>query len=380
MDYTRQSLGFKIAKVLRYVRLYGLPRTRVKVCGQIHMKRRFDPLPERPSLRPSGGHVGIIGCGTFAYTTVAYMLTRFHGRALRGCMDVDLHHAASLARDFRARYYTDDAEELLRDPEIDLVFVTSNHASHAEYAIDALRAGKAVHVEKPHCVDDDQLRRLCETMVETGGKLRLGFNRPDSDIGRLIRQHLDSQPGAAMLNWFIAGHSIDPDHWYFRPEEGGRVLGNLCHWIDFVLQAVPEGSRYPVTINPTSHWKKDSDVAVTYVFGDGTVAALTFSAKGHTFEGVRERFAAHKGNVLISMDDFKRLTVEIGARKRITSGWFRDHGHQTHILGSYAMANGGPGEPVEYVWNTGLLSLETRRALKIGETVTVQGFPESFSA
>ena len=30
-----------------------------------------------------------------------------------------------------------------------------------------------------------------------------------------------------MISWFIAGHNIDSDHWYFNPKEGGRVLGNL---------------------------------------------------------------------------------------------------------------------------------------------------------
>ena len=33
-----------------------------------------------------------------------------------------------------------------------------------------------------------------------------------------------------MINWFIAGHAIDEDHWYYKDEEGGRILGNLCHW------------------------------------------------------------------------------------------------------------------------------------------------------
>ena len=108
-----------------------------------------------------------------------------------------------------------------------------------------------------------------------------------------------------MYAWFVAGHAIDPDHWYFKPEEGGRVLGNLCHWTDFVYQMVPPQNRYPIKITPTRWEKSDCDIAVTYLFGDGTVAAITFSAKGHTFEGVRERFSAHRGDVLISLDDFK---------------------------------------------------------------------------
>ena len=57
------------------------------------------------------------------------------GRVLRGAMDVDIHKAASLYEQFGLRYYSDDAEEIIADPAIDLIYIASNHASHAEYAI-----------------------------------------------------------------------------------------------------------------------------------------------------------------------------------------------------------------------------------------------------
>ncbi|MDZ7619624.1 MAG: Gfo/Idh/MocA family oxidoreductase, partial [Patescibacteria group bacterium] len=341
MDYTASKLGFQVRKALRYVGLYGPRRTWVKVFSQYHMKRRCDVLPAAADPAPPGGHVGLIGCGNFAYSTIAYYVRAKYGRVIRGVMDTDPHRAASLGKAYGARYHTDDAERLLADPEIDLVYIASNHASHAEYAIRALALGKHVHIEKPHVVNPDQLVRLCRAMTESAGRVSLGFNRPLSPIGRTIQQYLASQSGPAMLNWFIAGHEIAPDHWYFHEDEGGRVLGNLCHWTDFVLQMIEPARRYPITITPTRGRKSDCDIAVTYVFGDESIAAITFSAKGHTFEGVRERFAAHRGDVLISMDDFSHLTVEVVDRKRNHSSRFRDHGHQASICRSYAMSRPG---------------------------------------
>lgn len=363
--------------MLRYVRLYGVPRTLVKVQGQYHMKRRFNPLP--PLGEPSaGGHVGLIGCGNFAFSNIAYYLHKHHHGLMRAAMDADIHRAASLYQRYGLRYYTDEAERIIADPEIDLVYIASNHATHAEYAIRALEAGKSVHIEKPHVVSEDQLHRLCRAMAESTGRVNLGFNRPNSRIGRAIKAHLDSQEGAAMLNWFIAGHEIAPDHWYFKEEEGGRVLGNLCHWTDFVFQLVPPEKRHPITITPTRAEKSDCDIAVTYVFGDGSIAAITFSAKGHTFEGVRERFAAHRGNVLIAMDDFQTLTVEIVERKQHLRQRYRDHGHQENILRSLRLASGNtrPEDPcpVDYVWETGQLFLKTREALETNQVVTVDAF------
>ena len=372
MDYTTGALSFRIMKTLRYVRLYGLRRTLIKVKGQYHMKKRYGSLPLLPSPPKTGGHVGLVGCGNFAFSNIAYYLKKDYGRVIRGAMDIDICKAASLYEHYGLRYYTDDPEKIASDPAIDLVCIASDHATHAEYAIRAMEAGKSVHIEKPHVVTWDQLERLCRAMRNSMGRVNLGFNRPHSIIGREIKRQLDSQSGPAMYNWFIAGHEIDPQHWYFRPEEGGRILGNLCHWTDFVFQLVPPASRYPIVIRPTRAAKSDCDIAVTYTFGDGTIAAITFSAKGHTFEGVRERFAAHRGNVLISMDDFKRLVVEVVDERSVTSLWFRDHGHEQTIRRSYEMVRaGGKGCSVEYVWETGQLFLKTKEALDDDRVVTI---------
>jgi predicted dehydrogenase len=379
MDYTEQSLRFKVRKVTRYARLYGARRTLAKVEAEYHMRRRFDELPKLRGREAPEQHVGIVGCGKFAYAQIAYYLRGARGRVIRGAMDIDIHRAASLARRYRAGYYTDDAARVIEDPRIDLVYIASNHASHTEYAIACLRGGKRVHIEKPHVVTFDQLHRLCAAMEASDARVNLGFNRPGSRIGVAIERALDQETGGAMLNWFIAGHDIPGDHWYFRPEEGGRVLGNLCHWTDFVLQLVPAERRYPILINPARMGSRDSNIAVTYVFADGTIAAITFSAKGHTFEGVRERFAAHKGDVLISMDDFKTLTVERGAVRRTTRLRHRDHGHRGAIMRSYEMARPAgaeavPGLPTRYVWETGELFLKTREALESGAVLQVEAF------
>lgn len=376
MDYTRQPLHFKIRKAARYVRLYGLRRTLIKIKGQYHGNKTFETLPPERTDRP-GRHVGILGCGNFAFSHIAYYLRKNYGSVLRGVMDPSLQKAASLFQEFDADYYTTDPQRIIDDPRIDLIFIASNHASHAEYAVAALEAGKSVHIEKPHVVRYDQLERLCQAMATSAGRVALGFNRPNSPFGREIKKQIDSQSGAAMYNWFIAGHELPPGHWYYAPAEGGRILGNLCHWTDFVLQLVPAEVRYPIKITPTRAEKSDCDIAVTYVFGDGTIAAITFSAKGHTFEGVRERFAAHRGNVLIAMDDFKDLTVEIVDRKHKTSLLFRDHGHQEAIRSSYALVRPRdgqlhPGVTRQYVWQTGDLFLRTREALEQNRIMTIE--------
>jgi predicted dehydrogenase len=292
-------------------------------------------------------------------------------------MDNEVNRAASLFKYYHADYYTTDADEIIADPNISLIFIASNHATHAEYAIKALQAGKDVHIEKPHVVRHDQLVRLSEAQQTSKGRiLSIGFNRPGSPFGKRIRELLGREDGELMQNWFIAGHEISPDHWYFQPAEGGRVLGKLCHWTDLTYEMMPAERRYPIRITPTRSAKSDCDIAVTYVFGDGSIAALTFSAKGHAFEGVKERYAAHRGNTLIAMDDFQRLVADVGSTKEVRSLWTRDHGHDESIRRTYELERdaGNRGLPIDYVWEAGELFLRTKDALEQTQTIVVERY------
>jgi predicted dehydrogenase len=357
VDYLQQPLAFRARKFARYVELYGLRRTAVKVRSQYHMAASYETLPGEAGPRP-GQHVGILGCGKFAYAQIAWYLQRAYGRKLRGVMDIEPARAASLAARYGAGYHTAEAKRILEDPEI------------------ALDRGKHAHIEKPHVVSMDQLERLVDAMRSSPAKVALGFNRPLSRMGRRVQSALWAEPGAATLNWFVAGHEIPADHWYFREEEGGRVLGNLCHWTDFSLQMVPPESRYPITIRPTKADRSDCDIAVTYVFGDGSIAAITFSAKGHAFEGVKERFAAHRGDALVALDDFKTLRIDVGERRQRIRSRTRDHGHGVAIRRSYEMSSAGssvPGASGEYVRQTGELFLRTKEALERDEVQVLDG-------
>src|ERR1022692_3668736 len=133
MDYLQQPLAFKLRKVWRYVQMYGHSRTYIKVRAQLHMRR--PPKVLQAVREPTSGQsVGLIGCGNYAFSNIAYYLTHACGGVIGGCMDLDRNRAASLSRHYHVPLHTGSADELLANPAIRLVYIASNHASHAEYA------------------------------------------------------------------------------------------------------------------------------------------------------------------------------------------------------------------------------------------------------
>jgi predicted dehydrogenase len=223
-------------------------------------------------------------------------------------------------------------------------------------------------------VSQAQLEKLVIAMKRhPRSKVFLGFNRPKGLLFRLLQERLAATSGPLMINWFVAGHEIPDGHWYFDEKEGGRVLGNLCHWTDLTLHLVTMEKAFPCTIVSTNPAGAKSDFVVSIMFADRSCAAITFSAKGHTFEGVREVLNLHKGDILANLTDFQTLTLDVIEKKIRVRLWHRDHGHRANILHSLDSASGDQtsGEDISYVAATAKLFLAVRQAIDSAQTVVV---------
>lgn len=170
--------------------MYGFKRTLIKVQGQYHMKKKYNVLPNIKKDGSTKKNTAIIGCGNFSYSNIAYYIKKNYGNVIKAAIDTDINKAASLFERYNLSYYTDDIEKIMEDDDIELFYIASNHASHAEYAIKAISKNKAVHIEKPHVINFDQLKRLCKIIIENNAKVNLGFNRPLSKFGKIIFEHL----------------------------------------------------------------------------------------------------------------------------------------------------------------------------------------------
>ncbi len=368
------TLKYKISKVLRYIKMYGIMRTYIKVKSNLHMKKTISFEGDSWS-NPKGdnsGDVAIIGCGNFAYSTIAYYVSKYTSGKVKYALDLDKTKSRSLIHDYRGYKATLNFDEILADPEIKIVFIASNHATHAEYAVKAINAGKNVQIEKPHAVNFEQLEAVKEAMHRNPKvKVFLGFNRPKSELFKTLKAACDNESGISSFNWFVAGHEIEDDHWYHSDKEGGRIMGNLCHWSDLCIHSVGLENAFPCIITPADLPKSKSNFSVSLSFADGSNSTITFSAKRDPFEGVRETLIMHRGNLFAVLKDFYELTMDIGSKKIIKKPFHRDHGHKVNIINSYKNSiSTASGESLEYIYATGLLVLKIKEAVEKNIKVT----------
>lgn len=383
-SHLQQPFTYKVRKVLRYVMLYGPARTLMKIRGQFHMRRTSsfegDVFLNKKHSSPAR-FVGLIGCGNFPYCNTAFYLRKLAPGFLRGAYDLLPQRARSLCSDYAGGYAARNVDALLKDPEIQLVYIASNHATHADYAIAALDAGKHVHIEKPHVISQEQLDRVVDAQKRNPrGMVFLGFNRPKSRLFKILKSWLAKEQGPVTINWFVAGHKLPDDHWYYDDSEGSRIAGNVCHWTDLSLQLVGLENAFPCEVHATCPPNSKSDYAISFLFADQSLASITFSAKGETFEGVREILNLQRGDVIATLDSFDRLEIARGAVTKTYKPLLRDHGHEANLINSYLAVRDGDASravSIEYSTATARLFLACHQAVREGRPVTVGAKAES---
>lgn len=171
-------------------------------------------------------NVGIVGVGAISG---AYLSTfeRLEAVRLVAVADLDAARAARVAEEQGVRALSVD--ELVTDPEVDVVLNLTTPAAHAEIALQAIAAGKDVYGEKPLAATTDEARTVVDAARAAG--VRLGC-APDTVLGtgvqtarRAVDDGLLGEPVAATATMMTPGHEIwhpNPD-FYYRPG-GGPLL------------------------------------------------------------------------------------------------------------------------------------------------------------
>ncbi len=139
-------------------------------------------------------------------------------------------------------------EALLADPAVDAIYLALPHALHRQWAIAALRAGKAVLCEKPACLNEDEMREVAE-VARAEGRLFMEAMKPRltpthelvwralPDIGELVRVE------ATLCNDML-GMVEGTGSYHMTPGPGSGVLldcGIYCaSWIEELCAGEPE--------------------------------------------------------------------------------------------------------------------------------------------
>lgn len=227
--------------------------------------------------------LGLIGAGAFATTVLLPALQKAgfnHLVAVASASGLSARHLAERAGFERA---VSGADAVIDDPAVDAVVIATPHDTHAALAARALRAGKHVFCEKPLALSDSELDDVEAALRDSAGALFVGFNRRWSDPVARVRGHFAGATGPLVITYRVNAGSLPPTHWYHDRRQGGRLLGEVCHFVDTcaaivgvpadVVRALGSGS-------PAEESALANDVAVLLHYPDGSLATISYASAG----------------------------------------------------------------------------------------------------
>lgn len=268
----------------------------------------------RPAETLAKVRLGVIGSGNYA---TSMLLPHLAGRDDVELVEVATATALSAAnaqKKFGFARISTDYRGMIEDGGIDAIMVLTRHNSHAAMVCEALRAGKAVFVEKPLAVDAAQLDAIRQAVAESGNdRLMVGFNRRFAKLLVDLKAAWGPVTGPLTIRYQINAGPLEGGSWYAqRGTEGPRFVGEGCHFVDTISWWLGEDpvdvfatatAGDPDNMQVTLHYPSGSVANIAYltdgdgkypkeimeVFGDGRVAKLHNFQRGEVWRGGKRR-------------------------------------------------------------------------------------------
>lgn len=330
-----------------------------------------------PPAGPSKPRVAFVGAGAFARSVLLPAIARARAADLRVVVATSPAHAAQSARRFGfARAATDAATALAAD-DVNTVFIATRHDLHASLAASALRAGRHVFVEKPLALSRDELETVLDAARGSSGLLHVGFNRRFAPLAVRLRDHFARRSGPLLMHYRVNAGPLPAGHWLRDPSAGGgRILGEVCHFVDTLQFLAASRPVRVVASGGTRDAPPDDHLACTIDFADGSRGSIHYTAHGPASLS-KERVEVIGSGRSGALENFRRLELRDGSRVRRHRTLAQDKGHAAEVASFLsAIERGGPAPvPVEDLAATTIATLAIAESLRDGAFVDLEAHP-----
>jgi len=192
--------------------------------------------------------------------------------------------AESFAKEFGARRWVAEWQDLLMDYEIDAIYIATPVHLHAEQAIAAAERGKHVLCEKPMALNVAECDRMIDACRSNDVKLGVAYYRHFYPVVRRVKELIDSgELGVPVVVQVNAFEWFDPEptaarFWLLRKDlsGGGPMFDFGCHRIEVLLDLLGDVSDVKATLANTFFNREVEDTATAmFQFERGTCGTLT---------------------------------------------------------------------------------------------------------
>jgi polar amino acid transport system substrate-binding protein len=366
--------------------------------------------------------IGFIGAGSYAQSHLLPNMPRNDEVVFKGVMTRKGTSSRSTAERFGFQFCTGNPDDILLNDEINTVFITTRHDTHAAYVLKALAAGKHVFVEKPLCLSIQELDRITDQLAlnsesgqpgfTTGPALApaaadcndpvelidsaavlqdsveaaklvnlnrdtpvlfpilfVGYNRRFAPLAAAVKKQCGEGPMA--MTYRINAGRVQPDSWIQDAETGGgRIVGEVCHFVDFLTFI---SGSLPVSVHATAMADANhlhDTVNINLAYRNGSIGTISYLANGDR-SLPKERVEVFASGCTAVLDDFKLLTLHSGNKKRQKKLAIQDKGQKAEVREFLKGVRRGTPPPIPYdeLISTSFVTFKILESIATGQTI-----------
>ncbi|MCT7557132.1 bi-domain-containing oxidoreductase [Aliarcobacter butzleri] len=315
-------------------------------------------------------NVGLIGAGNFTKSVILPNIQKVGDFELVGLCTATGVSAQGTGKKYDFKYITTDIEEIFKNSEINSVFITTRHNDHANKVLKAIESKKHCFVEKPLCIYEEELEVIKEAY--TGETIvQVGFNRRFSPMVEKMKKSISGQ---ISVNYRINAGIIPKNIWIQdRTIGGGRIIGEVCHFIDTCSYLIGSEvkSVFAATIQKSDQSIPDEDnVNIVLNYVNGSTATISYYAYGDN-SMPKEYIEVFSSGISMQMNDFRELTIFKGGKSSKEKSANQDKGFVNEFKAfKESVKSGNEAISFDSIYNT------TKTTFKILESIRSKSLVE----
>lgn len=287
-------------------------------------------------------HWGIIGCGNVTELKSGPAFNKVEHSNLVAVMRRNPEKAADYASRHGVLKWYSDASQLINDPEVNAIYVATPPDTHALYAIEAMKAGKPVYVEKPMARNYQECQEMIRVSEETGMPLFVAYYRRSLPaflkVKELIADGIIGKPLTVNIRLHKSSGEKDQfpekQSWHVNPEIAGAgyfydLASHQFDYLDFVFGPITEVSG--IAKNRTGFYPAEDTVSAAFMFDSGVTAtgSWCFVVSKGSEEDIIE-ITGTKGK--LSFSSFQHSDVKLTSPEGMVSFSFQNPENIQHNL------------------------------------------------
>lgn len=235
------------------------------------------------------------------------------------------------AEDYAQRHGIDtwykDPYEVIRDPEVDIVYIATPPGSHMDYALETLKVGKPVYIEKPMARTGEECRIINEAAEKAGLPVFVAYYRRGLEYFKKVKSIIDSASLGKILQINMQQYyparteDYDRDHlpWRVIPEDaGGGYFHDLgCHALDILFHIF--GDPLEVSgkaANVAGMYEPEDSLSASLVLPENLLLTGSWSfVSPQAFQKDLVEVTGEKGKLSFGIFSFKPIILDTGDHK-----------------------------------------------------------------